>query len=47
MRNVTCVWQVPILCLRRGDTIHSAFESTVCNELLEVCSSSVNYLHVS
>ncbi len=28
--------QVPILCLRHGDTIHSAFESLVVNELLEV-----------
>jgi glutathione S-transferase len=27
--------KVPILCLRHGDTIHSAYESTVCNELLE------------
>ena len=35
--------QVPILCLRHGDSIHSAYESTVVNELLEVrgslCSS--------
>ena len=28
--------QVPILCLRHGDSIHSAYESTVVNELLEV-----------
>lgn len=27
--------KVPILCLRHGDSIHSAYESTVVNELLE------------
>ena len=30
--------QVPILCMRHGegDTIHSVYESLICNELLEV-----------
>jgi hypothetical protein len=38
--------QVPILCLRHGDSIHSAYESTVVNELLEVrllCNPAINY----
>lgn len=32
--------QVPILCMRHGkkDTMHSVYESIICNELLEVRS---------
>ena len=40
-----CVRQVPILCLRHGDSIHSAYESTVVNELLEV--RQIDILQVS
>ena len=37
--SLLCMLQVPILCLRHGDSIHSAYESTVVNELLEVRGS--------